>query len=109
MATTAQHDGIRSLGLADNEAKAAELAEILKGIAHPLRLRIVAALCEGPMTVTEMYQRLGVKQTLVSQHLAPLRLLGLVTVERTASMARYTIREEGLKGLVGCLNGCKRG
>lgn len=97
----------QAVALADDEGRALHLAEMLKGLAHPLRLRIISALCESPMNVTELHTRLGVKQNLVSQHLSTLRLLGLVRVERVGSVGNYMLREEQLRDLLGCLSHCK--
>jgi len=91
------------------EARASELAGILRGIAHPLRLRIVALLCGQPHTVTELCDTLGARQSLVSQHLSPLRLLGLVTVDRAGGCATYSLGEPRLRALMDCLTACRRG
>jgi ArsR family transcriptional regulator len=90
-----------------DEGRAERLAEILKGIAHPLRLRLVAALCQGDHNVTDLTEMLGVRQAAVSQHLAPLRLLGLVSVDRTGGKATYSLAEPHLRNLVDCLLGCR--
>ena len=92
-----------------SDERACQLAEILKGIAHPLRLRIVTLLCERDHTVTELTNRLEARQSLVSQHLAPLRLLGLVTVDRRGGRATYSLGEPHLRTLVGCLLECRKG
>ena len=89
--------------------RATELADILKGVAHPLRLRIVSLLCEQEHTVTELTEKLGARQSLVSQHLAPLRMLGLVQVDRSGGRATYSLAEPRLRTLVDCLLGCRRG
>jgi len=88
--------------------RAEELAVMLKGIAHPLRLRIVTLLCDRDHTVTELTQRLDVRQSLISQHLSPLRLLGLVNVDRTGGRATYSLGEPRLEPLVDCLMGCRK-
>lgn len=93
----------------DDMARAEQLAEVLKAVAHPLRLRLVAALCEDPRNVTDLCERLGARQTLVSQHLAVLRMSGLVSVDRTGGRSTYSIKEPGLRNLVACLTDCKRG
>lgn len=52
------------------------------------RLRILVALAEsGEMTVTRLAQTLHISQPLVSFHLRPLRLLGLVQVRRAGREA----------------------
>jgi len=90
-------------------SRADELAGVLKGIAHPLRLRIITLLCERDHTVTELTETLEARQSLVSQHLAPLRLLGLVTVDRSGGRATYSLGEPRLRTLVDCLMGCRKG
>lgn len=93
--------------IADDPVRAADLAEILKAVAHPLRLRIVAILCQGECHVNALAGRLGVPQALVSQHLSTLRLLGLVAAERRQGLAVYRIAEERLHNLVECVDGCR--
>ncbi len=88
--------------------RAEELAEILKAVAHPVRLRIVGALCAEPCTVTDLWQGLDVRQSLISQHLRVLRMQGLVQASRGGGSATYSLKEERLRGLVDCINGCKQ-
>jgi len=90
--------------LGDN---ANRMVEVLKGIAHPVRLGVVVMLCERDRTVTEMTEALGVRQSMVSQHLAPLRLLGLVAVDRTGGFSKYSLQEPLLRNMVDCLMSCK--
>ncbi len=92
-----------------NETDAPHLADILKGLGHPMRLRIVSLLCGSSLCVTELCDQLDARQTAVSQHLAPLRMLGLVTVDRRGGQARYTLAEPKLKKLVNCLKSCTIG
>ena len=92
--------------LAQQAALAAEAAEVLKAIAHPLRLRIIAILCEGEEHVGALAERLGVSQPLVSQQLRILRLRGLAEVTRASGSGRYRLAEPHLKDLVACLTGC---
>jgi DNA-binding transcriptional ArsR family regulator len=78
----------------------------MKGLAHPTRLRIVSRLCRADATVTELCNELGVGQSLVSQHLSPLRMLGLVRVDRAGGKASYSLAEPRLRSLVDCLASC---
>ena len=60
-----------------------EIARYFYALKDVLRLRILITLAEsGEMTVTELAQTLRVSQPLVSFHLNPLRVLGLVQVRR---------------------------
>jgi DNA-binding transcriptional ArsR family regulator len=81
-------------------------AELLKAIAHPLRLRIVAILCAGNQHVGGLAEQLGVPQAIVSQQLRLLRMRNLVRAIRTNGFARYRLAEPRLRTLVRCLEGC---
>jgi DNA-binding transcriptional ArsR family regulator len=60
-----------------------EMARYFHALRDILRLRILITLAEsGEMTVTALARTLHVSQPLVSFHLRPLRLLGLVQVRR---------------------------
>jgi DNA-binding transcriptional ArsR family regulator len=83
------------------------LAEVLKALAHPLRLRLVAALCQEDRNVQQLCTLLDVRQSLVSQHLSVLRMVGLLSADRSGGTATYTLKEPNLRNLVACLTGCK--
>lgn len=89
-------------------ARAARIATVLKAVAHPLRLRIVAMLCQGDETVGGLAARLGAPPVIVSQQLRILRNHGLVAALRDHGFARYRISEENLRGLVHCMERCRR-
>jgi ArsR family transcriptional regulator len=84
------------------------VAEVLKAVAHPLRLRIVASLCEGEAHVGALAERLGASQAIVSQQLRILRSHGLVAATRAGGFARYRLIEQNLRGLVRCMQNCDR-
>ncbi len=87
-------------------ARAGHVAEVLKAVAHPLRLRIVAMLCEADANVTTLADRLGASQAIVSQQLRILRSHGLVAARRQGGYAHYRLVERNLKGLVRCMENC---
>jgi DNA-binding transcriptional ArsR family regulator len=61
-----------------------EVARYFYALKDILRLRILVMLAEsGEMTVTELARALHVSQPLVSFHLRPLRVIGLVQVRRS--------------------------
>jgi ArsR family transcriptional regulator len=90
----------------DAVERAEHCAEILKAVGHPLRLRIVAILCEGDEHVNALAERLDVPQAIVSQQLRILRMRGLVGVTRENGFARYRLVETNLRGLVSCVERC---
>ncbi len=88
--------------------RAAHLAEVLKAVAHPLRLRIIAILVEGDANVSELAERLDAAQPIVSQQLRILRGHGLVAADRRDGFATYRLVERNLEGLVACIERCRR-
>jgi DNA-binding transcriptional ArsR family regulator len=94
--------------LAEERPRAQHLADILKALAHPVRLRIVAALCEGAESVIGLAERLDIKQAIVSQQLRILRMSHLVSATRENGFSRYGLAEPRLRDLVRCLDGCRR-
>ncbi len=95
--------------LRENETRAEHLAEVLKAVAHPLRLRIIALLCEGEVHVNALAARLDAPQPIVSQQLRILRTRRLVEATRENGFARYRLAEPALAELVGCMEKCDRG
>ncbi len=88
--------------------RARRVAEVLKAVAHPLRIRIVAILAEGDENVTALAETLEAPQAIVSQQLRILRSQGLVDAVRENGFARYRLIETNLRTLVACMKGCGR-
>jgi ArsR family transcriptional regulator len=91
-----------------DQEKAAHVAEVLKAVAHPLRLRLVAALSAGEAHVGALARLLGAEQAIVSQQLRILRNLGLVEATRGGGFATYRLAEPALLELVDCMEHCTR-
>jgi len=66
-------------------------SEICKTLANEKRQRIIDALRNGGMTVTELQKRTGIAQANLSQHLAVLRTKGVVLAKREGSHVRYAL------------------
>ena len=88
--------------------RARRVSEVLKAVAHPLRIRIVAILAEGDENVTALAETLEAPQGIVSQQLRILRSQGLVEAVRENGFARYRLIETNLRTLVACMKGCGR-
>ncbi|MBK8049708.1 MAG: winged helix-turn-helix transcriptional regulator [Anaerolineales bacterium] len=67
----------------------APLAQVLKALGEPNRLRIVNLLMEGVQCNCELGSALDMAPNLISHHLRVLREIGLVQVERDALDARW--------------------
>lgn len=81
-----------------------EEAELLKALAHPVRLEIV----HGPLTcgcrnVGCMVSHTGQSQSCVSQHLARLKAAGVVKAERSGNEVYYDLDDPRVAGLLRAL------
>ncbi len=75
-------------------------AMVLRAINHKLRQQILKLIDEnGKMTVTEIYVKLRLEQSVASQHLAILRKAGFVKTERDGKFIYYSINTERLEEL----------
>lgn len=91
----------------DNNIEAyREAAELLKAMAHPVRLCIVKGLLKkGRCNVSYMQDCLDLPQSTVSQHLQKLRSLGIVQTERSGLEVYYTINNLKVRRIIQCLFG----
>jgi DNA-binding transcriptional ArsR family regulator len=75
-------------------------AMVLRAINHKLRQQILKLIDEsGKMTVTEIYVKLRLEQSVASQHLAILRKAGFVKTERDGKFIYYSVNTERLEEL----------
>jgi DNA-binding transcriptional ArsR family regulator len=80
-----------------------ENADLLRAMAHPVRLGIVQILSSGEAHVTALAGALGIPQPIVSQQLRILRMHRLVAARREGGFTRYRLEEPGLRDLVSCI------
>jgi ArsR family transcriptional regulator len=71
-----------------------ELRRFHKVLADVNRLRIVRRLADGPATVSQLIEHVGLSQPLVSWHLGKLREVGLVSARRSGRETVHTIVPE---------------
>ncbi len=69
-------------------------SEVCKTLASPKRLEIINALKEGEKTVGELVEILGVPKANVSQHLAVMRLKGILRSRREGVNIYYQIANQ---------------
>ncbi|WP_280722726.1 metalloregulator ArsR/SmtB family transcription factor [Kitasatospora sp. MAA4] len=84
----------------DEGARLAMAAEILGLLADRTRLGLLRRLAEGEADVTTLTEASGVARPSVSQHLARLRLAGLVTTRKEGRRVVYALRHGHLRRLV---------
>jgi DNA-binding transcriptional ArsR family regulator len=70
---------------------------VLRAVNHKLRQRVIDLLEENErMTVTEIYIKLRLEQSVASQHLAILRKAGVVATDRYGKFIYYTLDKDRL-------------
>ncbi|MBS4534137.1 helix-turn-helix transcriptional regulator [Clostridium sp. D2Q-14] len=76
-------------------------SEILKALAHPIRLCIVQGLIEKEgRNVTTMQSCLNAPQSTVSQHLSKLKAAGIIEGRRNGTEINYYVINEDAKKIV---------
>lgn len=80
-----------------------QTSEILKAIAHPVRLCIVRGLINNQCNVTKMQECLDLPQSTVSQHLAKLKAAGIIEGERSGLEVCYRVVNEQVKDIMALL------
>lgn len=79
----------------NNFKKYEQISEVLKAIAHPVRLCIIRGLLEkGVCNVSTMQSCLDVPQPTVSRHLQILKNLGIIEGERNGLEINYKVTND---------------
>ena len=69
-------------------------AEFFKTLGHAVRLAILDALRDGPLSVGELQVITGVEQSVLSQHLSKLRSMKFVSSRREKTTIYYHVHDE---------------
>lgn len=84
-----------------NYEKLEEWAEMLKAMAHPVRLCILKRLYrDGDKNVTAIQECLKIPQSTVSQHLSTLRNKGIIRGRRSGLEVTYSIANEEVRHII---------
>ena len=68
--------------------------EILKSVAHPIRLKILCFLLEGEKNVGEIEQKFGSTISNISQHLTVLRKADIIIRRKDANFMYYSLKDK---------------
>jgi ArsR family transcriptional regulator len=88
---------------AQQRARYAVRARIIKALAHPSRLLIVDELARGERCVCELTEMVGADISTVSKHLSVLKNSGIVADERRGTQVFYSLRVPCLLNFFGCV------
>src|ERR1700726_5074684 len=81
-----------------------EVSDILKLLGNPQRLLIACLLCEGEYAVSEIEEKLGIRQPTLSQQLGALREAGVIEGRREAKAVIYHLADEQTRHLLEALH-----
>ncbi len=82
-----------------------QAANMLRALANPHRLKILKLLDQAPHTVMDLCERLSLRQSLASQHLARLRVDGIVSAERQGHHVVYSLQNARARAILAVLEG----
>lgn len=80
--------------------KARKASDFLKALSHENRLLLLCLLAERERTVTELENLLSLRQPMVSQQLARLRLDQLVTTRRDGKAIYYSLASDDVRRVI---------
>ena len=103
MKTTELHCALENLS---SEA-VGTAAEMLRTLAHPMRLRIIDLLhAAGELPVCGITDYLEIAQAATSQHLNHMRRVGLLKTERRGKEVWYSLADARPIALLNCICNC---
>ena len=80
-----------------------KVAECLKVLAHPHRLRMIQMLLRDRYTVGELAEACGIPSARASEHLRLMLLCGFLSLEKESRKAYYRIAEPHLANILECV------
>lgn len=88
-----------------DEKELESLTQVMKALAHPMRLKILCNLRKGPTNVSELERLVKANQAAVSQQLSILRLNGLVSAKRENGFVYYSLDDGNRKHVERIMSG----
>ena len=80
-------------------------SEILRALAHPLRLQILGCIDKfGTSRVNKIYRELEIEQSITSQHLKIMRECGVLSAERNGKSVHYSINYDVVRRASNAVN-----
>ncbi len=83
-----------------NEQQVDEVTELLKSMAHPIRMKILCFLTEGEKNVGEIEQQFGSTISNISQHLTVLRKANIIDRRKEANFMFYSLKNNNILKLM---------
>ena len=80
-------------------------AEFFRMLGHPVRIRVLELLQDGPVPVRELLNDIDIEPSNLSQQLAVLRRAGLVTTRKEGSAVYYSLTSPRVADLLAVARG----
>ena len=79
-------------------------ADVLKAMAHPVRLGVIEILADGERTVTQLYEELNCSQSMMSQQLKILCQQKLVDIRKDGTQKYCSLANRDFLKLFDCMH-----
>lgn len=84
-----------------------QAANMLKAIAHPMRIAILSHLEDNKkLTVTQIHKLLDIEQSTTSHHLGILKDKGVLSSTRDGKNTFYFLKHQRLSDIIECVSKC---
>ena len=80
-------------------------SDILKALAHPIRIRILEYLRDGEKCVCEIMREINVEQSNVSQHLSHLKKVNILDSKKEGLKVIYRVKNDEVFQILNLLDG----
>lgn len=81
---------------------ASQVAELFSALGDASRIRIIAVLTEGEMSVGHLAELVGISESAVSHHLRHLRQMRLVRTRKDGRLVFYALDDDHVADLFRC-------
>jgi ArsR family transcriptional regulator len=90
-----------------NPARIQKAVELLKGVAHPVRLAVIEILSENEeLSVGAIQSCVRIEQSLLSHHLTLLREKGIIACRRDGKSILYRLSRRDILNALECISNC---
>ena len=87
-----------------NDQEREMTADVLKAMAHPIRLGVIELLSHNEKTCTQLYKELGCSQSMLSQQLKILCQQGLVSIRKEGTLKHCALKNPDFLKLFDCMH-----
>jgi DNA-binding transcriptional ArsR family regulator len=85
--------------------KVTKASEILKAVAHPMRMKIISMLApDKRLSVGTLNSGLNIEQALLSHHLKKMKNAGILDCERNGKQIMYFVSDTSVTDILNCIN-----